>query len=326
MGALFNGGGGPLESGFTPGDHIKYEYGALLNQLEPGSSDPGGALNWDEYDEYVEMNMRDVLYDAMSFGGGNPFDGVAAVNPSTYLEPLSELRDDITAANDAFDPRNYVDESVDLAIGIVDDEILTASDINGLVAAFDARTKQRHLQAVSRVTDSLNMAMAGMTSTVSDTIASMEFDRQAEINDYDLKLVYADRQARTDMIQTMVQNYFASLMGKFDAIKSSFAVASDAAKINISALQDQIEKDLEFATSEQLWDVQTIQHGLNALQVGAGMPLSPRGPTRAERTMQQITSAISFGAQAGAAFGPGAGLLAGGGTLALDFLMNRATA
>lgn len=325
MGNLFNGGGGPVESGFAPGDHIKLQYAALLNQLNP-TGGPPATLDWSNFTEYADMNVRDVLYDAMSFGGGNPFEGVAAIDPSPYLDELNERAELFTDDADALDIRDFVEESISEAVSLVDNNLLTDTQIADLVSAFDSRTKQRHLQSVSRAIDGLNFAMAGMTSTVADTIASMEFDRLAEIDDFELKLIYGDRQRRTEMVQFLTGNYLQTLGVKIDSMKASFAIRSDAAKLNVAALQDQQDKDVELTTSEQLYDVQTIKHGFEALQVGSGMPMNPRAPTKAERALQQITSSISFGAQAGAAFGPAAGVLAGAGMLALNFLSNRAGA
>lgn len=327
MGGLFNGGGGPVESKFAPGDHIKLEYAALLNQLDPTGGSPE-TLDWTKFTEHSDMNLRDILYDAMDLpgGGGNPFGGVAAIDPSPYLDELNERADLFTDDADALDVRDFVGESITEAVGLVDNNLLTDTQIADLVSAFDSRTKQRHLQSVSRAIDGLNFAMAGMTSTVSDTIASMEFDRLAEINDFELKLIYGDRQRRTEMVQFLTGNYLQTLGVKIDSMKASFAIRSDAAKLNVAALQDQQDKDVELTTSEQLYNVQTIKHGFEALQVGSGMPMNPRAPTKAERAFQQITSSISFGAQAGAAFGPAAGVLAGAGMLALNFLSNRAGA
>lgn len=327
MSGLFNGGGGPVQSDFVPGDHIKFEYAALLNQIEPDGTENLDWANFDGSDDgYPLMNMRDILYDAMSFGGGNPFGGVSAIDPSDQLEVVNERSSDFMDEADDIDVRDFVSESIDSAIDIVDANLLSTSQIDELVNAMDTRTKARHLQAVSRATDGLNFSMAGMTSTVADTIAAMELDRSMEVNDFELKLVYADRQRRTEMVQFLTGNYLQTLGAKLDSMKAAFAMAMDATKINVAALQDQQDKDLEHATSEQLWDVTTIKHGFEALQVGSGMPMNPRAPTRAERAMQQITSSISFGAQTGAAFGPGAGYLAGGALLALNFLTNRATA
>lgn len=327
MGGLFNGGGGPVESNFAVGDHIKLEYAALLNQLDPTGGSPA-TLDWTNFTEHSDMNLRDILYDAMDLpgGGGNPFGGVAAIDPSPYLDELNERADLFTDDADALDIRDFVEESITEAVSLVDNNLLTDTQIADLVSAFDSRTKQRHLQSVSRAIDGLNFAMAGMTSTVADTIASMEFDRLAEIDDFELKLIYGDRQRRTEMVQFLTGNYLQTLGVKIDSMKASFAIRSDAAKLNVAALQDQQDKDVELTTSEQLYNVQTIKHGFEALQVGSGMPMNPRAPTKAERAFQQITSSISFGAQAGAAFGPVAGVLAGAGMLALNFLSNRAGA
>ncbi len=323
MGGLFNGGGGPVQSNFTLGDHVKMEFAALLNQVEPAA---GGYDTWSNFTEYATMNMRDIVYDAMSMGnsGNTPFTGVAAVDPQSHLDIINERMADFQSVADAMDVRDFVDESITLATQLVDDNLLNTTQIDALVSAMDARTKARHLQSVSRVVDGLNFAMAGMTSTVADRIADMEFDRQQEVNDYELKLVYGDRQRRTEMVQFLAGNYLATLGVKIDLSKNAFAAATDAAKINISALQDQIDKDVENTTNEWLWDVQTIKHEFEALQVGSGMPMVPRSPTKAERLMQQISSSISFGAQAGAAFGsPAAGFLSGAGLLATNLLMNR---
>lgn len=265
-------------------------------------------------------NVADFFLAATSGVGGSPYATVAAYDPDSEL---TVNQDAIDAWKELLDE---VDADTDIAAHVAAattaaDTLVTSTEIDNTVDAFEARSKGTYLREVSRAAVGMFDVGAVLTTQFGMMLAHMERDRADQLNDMDGRLRLLAERERYQSATQLAMEMTRLQMFKIGEQRAHVVGQMDQTRFSIGARNAQIDMDLGYEVSDAVWDLDLINYPLQHIGALSGSVGLYKQQTPGEKLAASVMQAGSFGLQTGTALGsPGAGLLAGGLSLGTQLL------
>lgn len=305
--------GAPADFGTTYPTYLQHVHAAFLT-----GNDPTNTESLSDYNEWG--NVADYFLAATSAVGGSPYSGLAAYDPATDLAANQDLFDawqtDLTAADAETDIAAHVTAATTAAGTLV-----TSSEIDDAVDAFEQRSKGAYLREVSRAAVGMFDVGAVLTTQFGMMLAHMERDRADQLNEMDSRLRLLAERERYEAATNLAIEMTRFQITKLGEQRAAVGGQMDLSKLAIAALQDQQGIDVKYEVEDALWDLNLISYPLNHIGALSGAVALHRQQTPGERLAASVLTSGSFGLQVGTALkSPAAGLAAGGLSLATQLL------
>lgn len=269
-------------------------------------------------------NVFDSMVAASSGVGGSPYAAIEAYDPSEDLEAVQARYDAWTEELDAIDVEQLIADWATASTTAANFTVPT-SEIDNAVDAFEARSQAAFMRNVSRFASGMWDIGAVMTSQYGMGLASMELDRQEQLNDMDSRLRLLAERERFETSRTFTGEMARLYLTKLQEQRAGIGGQLDIARIGSALYQDQIGINLGYEIKDATWDLELFQAGINSIGGLAGALQTYKSQTGGERLAAAITTSGSFGLQVGTALGsPAAGVIGGVGLLATQLLTGLA--
>ena len=307
------GGAAPITAEYPT--YLQGAHAALLT----GTDFTTPITNFNEYG-----NIFDATVAASSGVGGSPYAAIEAYDPSEDVEAVQERYDAWTEDLDAIDVEQLI---ADWAVASTTAAAYTVptSEIDGAVDAFEARSQAAFMRNVSRFAVGMWDIGAVMSTQYGMGLASMELDRQEQLNDMDSRLRLLAERERFETSRTFTGEMARLYMAKLQEQRAGIGGRLDIARIGAALYQDQIGLNLGYEIKDATWDIELYQAAMGNIGALSGAIQTYKAQTPGERLAAAITTSGSFGLQVGTALGsPVAGVIGGVGMLATQLLTGLA--
>lgn len=265
-------------------------------------------------------SIADYMVAASSGVGGSPYATIEAYDPNEDLDLNQEQYDDWKEIIDAVDAADDIDAFI-TAANTAATSIVTSTEIDAAVAAFEARSKGAYLREVSRAAAGMFEVGAVLTTQFGMTLAMMERDRADQLNDMDARLRLLAERERYQTASQYAMEMVRLRMFQLGEQRAAVAMQTDLSRLRIAALQDQQSLDLKYEVEDATWDLNLMNYPISHIGALSGAVSLYKQQTPGERLAASVMQAGSFGLQVGTALGsPGAGIAAGGLSLATQLL------
>jgi hypothetical protein len=303
---FFGGGAGAIQDGDADvhyPDYLENFHQALM------------AGGWDgtNWTDNLLYSVVDAINANSTWGGGSPYAGVAAYDPSSDLDDMQSRFDDFDNLVTALDPEVDLETALAFANAQVDPTAELA-DIDDYVDALETREKGAFNREVARVTSGMFDIRGVMTSQFGMVLSSMEDGRRNSLdaNDKEMRLQAFNRGQQLKL--GIADTYLRQKSQQIELNRVAVAMQSDLSRLKITGYGDELAMNLEMATRDGTWDLELLEYAKGGMAAITGAAMVPRTQTPRERLMGALTTALSTGLQAGVAttsplLGLGAGLL-----------------
>lgn len=302
---------------------------------------PSGEVNYPDYMEDIHVQwltdgsksvpapsldtpLEDIMNTALG-AGGNPYDSENAFDPGaaftpTAGSPLAEMQtghDAIEAVVDGIDPAGAggtYETFVAKAASEVDTNLISETEIDNEVSAFETNQRARHLQAISRFTGGMQDINAVNSSQFIIGMALIESEFANNVDQFESSLRIQVKNAKQQLINQAVQQIIQILNLQVQAGMSVAQLQTEISRMKIVAKKEQVDRDLQIDVREILWDFQVVQFGIRALGgIGSPMP-DVNEPSHLQSALGGAFSgaAAGFALSGGNPIGAGVGGLIGG--------------
>lgn len=270
-------------------------------------------------------NVRDLIGGgSLAPGAGelNPFEGVAAYDPAPALDEVDDQMSEWGIVIEDMDPQELLAIAAEQALLAAEDTAVPAEVIDAAVDAFEARSEEGFQRRLSGSLATMLAGRAVMTDQFDAMAAYMANQRQAEITDYDAKLRLIAHESRTQLAFNFASQFVNLLQLQVSAHQAFAAMHADIAKLRIVAMQDQIEKDLQYDDKEVRWQLDLMDYMNSAIGAAVGAPAYPKESTKTERLVSGIGNVATLGIGVGTAMGSAPAGVAAFGVGALGVLLS----
>ena len=276
-----------------------------------GGSGGGGATApmWLQEVHWNWLNRKGADTLAYSFAtdmvtahGANPYSGLVAYVPDTYIVAMQNAVTEVEVLVDAMNYHTDFDAVYTNAASIVDTIILPAAHITALV---DAHTTDLMSEYTNKLLPAFDAGMrdvggihtsafilgrANILANITDKVATFraELEMQSDAKRGDLI-----NQATSEMLRLMVQ--------KIEFKRTWAAMTADILRIAIAAKGDQFTENKLITVSSRKWPLEIWQYGSNLMAGATGGTVAP-GKAEGNQMARIIGGGLS-GASAGALIG-----------------------
>lgn len=273
----------------------------------------------------VEGTPGDLTFDLVSAlnaakGTSSPWDGLDPLDPTEVLnvakDALSEFTDNVLDMDPASDVKRFIDQATEK----YDAKINSSADLDALVDAHDQATEAAYQRRVSGMSVGMWMQGAFMTTQFAVAGALIAAEREADLTEFRERLETANFSLRSGAILDITRSMLQQQLAVVQASQGAFAAASDFAKLKIIMTDDYQGVRAEFEVKRRTWDYSLLNDGTATIMSILGTQLTPRALTKGERLAAGIGTAVNTALNFGGATNPGAGLLAGLGSLGISAL------
>ncbi len=266
------------------------------------------------------INAAEGINAASSGVGGSPFADVEAYDPDSQLSEIAERADAYKDKVESWNPLTDVPAALTTVTDAADAALFPEGRITDLVDAFEAREKRTLAREMSRTAGTLLDLRAVMTSTFDGAMASLQGDFAARVSEFEARLRLGKETERNGAVVTLLQEYLRNTLAQIQAYQNLVAIASETARITITAKQDQLQTDLKYETEDALWDLELLHYAGNMMSAISGAAILPDRQTKGERLLASITNALGTTMQVASM---GGGLPASAGMGAFTFLAQQ---
>lgn len=239
------------------------------------------------------FNLADELNTAKDL---NPYTGVSAYNPDLVIAEIDSTCQDFLDLVADLSPEDQLRVAIELATDQADSVFNDNSHIDAAVKAFERRGKDSYMRSASRAYAEMLGARSVMTTVWDNTVAYMENQRQAEVNDYDAKLRLTHQDQRIQYIQSTAQNMLAQVSQQLQAYQTAVELKMRVGIAHIAGKNDKITADLAYDRNEVLWKLDMFPGyvaGMVSSYTG-GVP-SSREPSFGDKAMSALFGAAQLG-------------------------------
>jgi hypothetical protein len=265
----------------------------------------------------LSFDLVTAINDAKAF---NPWTMLAPYNPATDLTDVKTALDSLVADAGDLDADADIESFIDQAAAKYDATVNSAANIAAMVTAHDNATETAYQRRASGFNVGMWLQGSFMTTQYAMGGAIIASERGYELArlraQLDLQNLSARVQAITEIARMMLQERLATVQ----SLQASFGASFEYAKAKQILTDDYMEQQAEFNARRVTWDMSLISDGTATVMSILGSQLTPRALTGRERRAAAIGTAINTGLQFGGATNPGAGLLAGLGSLGISAL------
>lgn len=269
-------------------------------------------------------NVMDAIVAATSGVGGSPYAAIEAYDPSEDMDAVQARHDAWTEELDAIDVEQLIADWATASTTAANFTVPT-SEIDNAVDAFEARSQAAFMRNVSRFASGMWDIGAVMTTQYGMGLASMELDRQEQLNDMDSRLRLLAERERFETSRTFTGEMARLYLTKLQEQRAGIGGQLDISRIGAALYQDQIGLNLGYEIKDATWDLELYQAAMGNIGALSGAIQTYKAQTPGERLAAAITTSGSFGLQVGTALGsPAAGVIGGVGLLATQLLTGLA--
>lgn len=300
--------------------YLQQSHAALLTGLDLNTTD----FDLTGFDGQAYGNVFDAIVNATSGVGGSPYAAIEAYDPSEDIEAVQARYDAWTEELDAIDVEQLIADWATASTTAANYTVPT-SEIDNAVDAFEARSQAAFMRNVSRFASGMWDIGAVMTSQYGMGLASMELDRQEQLNDMDSRLRLLAERERFETSRSFTGQMAQIYLAKLQEQRAGIGGQLDISRIGAALYQDQIGINLGYEVADANWDLGLFQQGITNIGALSGSLQTYKQQTGGERLAAAVTTSGSFGLQVGTALGsPAAGVIAGVGLLATQLLTGLA--
>lgn len=312
------GGGG----GIPPGDqplalptHLKHVVTGMLG-VDPTD---GTSTSWDGF-AYDLKAALDIAMSVNAWSGRSPYD------PRTDIAVISDALEEFRSKAAGLSAQNDVEEYIESAAAKYDAKVNGSAKISELVSAHDDADEASYQRRVSG--SNVGMWMQGAYMTTQFAVAGMLVAAQ---RGRDLALMRSTLEAQslsarvsaiTEMARMMLQENLASVQSAQAVVSNSY----EAMRLKITAINDYDEQKIDYIVRRTTWNIAVLNDGQPIISSLFGVQPVPRALTKGERAVARLGTAVNTALQFGAATSPGAGILAGLGSLGIASIGDRLNA
>jgi hypothetical protein len=297
-----------------------YPWASIAFNIDPGAA--SSVPTWGDYDNFFgndeagtgdltagNFNMMDLLYAAASEVGGSPYENMVAFDPEEMLAAVTDAINEFQDAVRNYDASEVVRTAVNEATVNISN-LIPEDAINDAVDVYAEKSKSEYQRAVTDTLTGLWEAGAILSTQTLGKIAILGKGRLLANREYEARLRF---QWRSEQLSAQAQLVSAAVQAsgtKLDANRAFVLTMMDRAKLHVTSMQDQREKDLEYLVKHITWDMNILQeYGFSSIGALYGAQVVNRSQTKGERLMALITGSASAGIQGGMAMGsPQAGV------------------
>lgn len=267
------------------------------------------------------FNIADLVYEASSNTlGASPYASIAAYNPDSLIQEVEDALARMGDAVDEFDSSVFVDAINEAAEYV--DTLLGENNIPQLAADYAARSDTAFNRDVAALFAGLWEGSAIANTQTFAAAALLRNERNREVAEYERGLETARQSQRAQIASALFTAYVDIASRKMQAQQAMAGTKMDYLKLVTIVKQDQIEKDVEYATKDLTWDLDLMQYVQNGIGAIYGAQQTPRLQTKGERLLAAVNTSISLGIQGGLALGsPAGGIALGAGNLLTQLLL-----
>lgn len=302
--------GAPPDASTYP-TYIQDIHSALLT----GTDYSSGVINPAAYG-----NVADFFLAASSAVGGSPYGLVEAYDPEADLDTNQDLFDEWQTALDALDPEGDVSDHVTAAITAAG-TLVTSTEIDDAVEAFEMRSRGAYLREVSRAAFGVWDAGGALTTQFGMMLAGMGRDRSDQIFDMSSRLTLLAERERYSAAMSLASEMTQVQLKKLEEMRVGVGGQADLSRLRLTAMQDYTDANLKYEVADAVWDLDLINYPMQHIGALSGSVALYKQQTPGERLAASVMTAGSFGLQTGVALkSPAAGLAAGGISLVTQLL------
>lgn len=256
----------------------------------------------------------------------NPFTGLSAYNPSTDVAAaktaLDAFRDNVALLDPDVDVESYIGQ----ATTKYDSTVNSEAKIAALVTAHDDATEAAYQRRVSGGNVGMWMQGAFMTTQFGIQGMLVAAERGHELAELRARLDLTNFSSRVQTITEFARMMLQERLATVQSSQAVFGASFEYAKLKATAMDDYTQMIAELESKLRTWDLNVLNDGTAIMMSVLGTQLTPRALTKSERRAAALGTALNTALQFGGATNPGAGILAGLGSLGIAALANRGDA
>ena len=288
---------------------------------------PTDVTDWLTAIEGTPASLSTDLVTAMNTAfSHNPFAGLTAYNPASDVAgvktALDALRDNVALLDPDVDVESYIGQ----ATTKYDSTVNSDAKIAAMVTAHDDATEAAYQRRVSGGNVGMWMQGAFMTTQFGIQGMLVAAERGHELAELRARLDLANFSSRVQTITEFTRMMLQERLATVQSSQAVFGASFEYAKLKVTATDDYMQMVAELESKYRTWDMNVINDGTAIIMSILGTQLTPRALTKSERRAAALGTALNTALQFGGATNPGAGVLAGLGSLAIAALANRGDA
>lgn len=301
---------------------IAQQWSALFNGLDPGTDGNTQAYDFGSLD--VTNNLVDALQTALDMG--SPFADVEAADPTEVIENINTAREAYDTALESFtDPSATIDTYMSSAATTVADHVisgtLVASQIALAVGAFRDRREEGLNRLLASVMAGYAEANAVVGTQMGQRLVAEVRGFEDTVAEFDARLTSTLELERPRYVIQVAEQALRAFELRYKLLTQAVSIAAEAGRFEITATQDQKDKDLGYEVKNIQWELDLYDYPFKGMAALGGAAVLPRAQTQGERLLGSVTNALSAGLSVGTTFGsPAIGAAAGLGMLGADLL------
>jgi hypothetical protein len=315
------GGSGGASGDVVLPEYLIFQQANWLNNVEPLRDAGAYATAGDWSAEYATANTFNVRDEMVLSADANPFTGVAAFDPTSYLDENDTRAEDFIDAADDIDPEDILTDAIAAAIEEIDGQLTSEAVIQASVTAYEQSTNSRFLRESGRAMMSLQGGRAVMTTHYDARTVDMEMERGYDVGRYEAELRLRMNDQRIQLAQYLSGQFVQLIQLRLNALQNAATLQIDISKVRVAAEQDRINLDLNLDVNEANWRLDRFDYGAKMIAAYSGGGPAPKPLSTGERVLQAVGVATQAGIAGGNALGsPGAGIGIGVTTLLASLL------
>jgi hypothetical protein len=294
------GSGGGSSGGGSSGEvdyptYMKEIHEDLLNHSAFGTTD------------IIDQSLTSVINTAL---GNSPFTGEAAYDPEVAMDEADTAICAFDTVVDAMDHTSDWQSAVINVASVIDDNIIDSDYIKDDVDAYaEIVDDEIEAKVLPQFEAGMRDANAVMTSAFVIGKALIWDGRNRDVNKYQTELRFKLHTQRNEIIIRSVDRMLSNLVHRVEFEKAVAALTTDAKRVRIVAMKEEVDQQLSIEESDARWDLELYEYAGNLLASigGASTSTKKSQPSQVQSALGGALSGAAMGAQVGGGYGAAIG-------------------